>query len=126
MKCPKCNDANLMNVLGQLDFCPVCQGTWFDKGETAKYFSFEEDIPNLAIALSTAKKTSLSCPRCSGELEEIKYTENSDLLLDRCTGCNGLWFDAEEVDKLMQFANDQEDAVSRMKRLRQKLAEAGT
>ncbi len=123
MKCPKCSDATLMNVLGQLDFCPECQGTWFDKGETAKYFTFEQDIPNLAAALATAQKKSLSCPRCSSELEEIGYNGSSDLLLDRCTGCEGLWFDAEEVDKLMKLADNQESAMSRMARLRQKLNE---
>jgi Zn-finger nucleic acid-binding protein len=123
MKCPKCSDTALMNVLGQLDFCPGCQGTWFDKGETAKYFSFEQDIPNLAVALATAQKKSFICPRCSSELEEIKYDGSGDLLLDRCTNCEGLWFDAEEVDKLMKLANDQEDALSRMTRLRQKLSE---
>ncbi len=123
MKCPKCNDTNLMNVLGQLDFCPGCQGTWFDKDETAKYFSFEQDIPNLEVALATAQKKDFFCPRCNNELEEIQYDGSSDLLLDRCNGCEGLWFDSEEVDKLMKLANNQESAMSRMARLRQKLNE---
>jgi Zn-finger nucleic acid-binding protein len=123
MKCPKCDNKYLLNVLGQLDFCPECRGTWFDKGETAKYFSFEQDIPNLAWSLNTAKSNSLACPRCEDELQEIQYTEKSDLLLDRCKKCEGLWFDSLEVDKLMLFANDQESAMSRMKRLREKLTE---
>lgn len=124
MKCPKCDNIELMNVLGQLDFCPNCQGTWFDKGEAAKYFSFQEDIPNLIAVLATAKNTSLVCPRCSKELQELKYNIQSDLLLDRCVGCEGLWFDAQEVDQLMKFANNQETAISRMARLKQKLAES--
>lgn len=124
MKCPKCNDANLMNVLGQLDFCPSCQGTWFDKGEAAKYFSLQEDIPDLATALASAKKTSLACPRCSNILEELKYTEASELVLDRCVSCNGIWFDAEEVDQLMKWADSQEDSISRMAKLMKQLRES--
>lgn len=121
MNCPKCSNTALMNLLGQLDFCPSCQGTWFDKGETAKYFSLDQDIPDLAASLTTAEKKGLSCPRCSSELAELKYDVSSDLLLDRCTECEGLWFDAEEVDKLMKMENDKEDSLTRMAKIKAKL-----
>ncbi len=121
MKCPKCDNVDLMNLLGQLDFCPSCQGTWFDKGETAKYFSLEQDLPDLESSLKTAQQRGQVCPRCSAELQELKYDVNQDLLLDRCTKCEGLWFDAEEVDKLMKMENDKEDALSRIARLKEKL-----
>lgn len=39
----------------------------------------------------------ISCPKCCCEMEQIKI----DLVeLDRCPSCQGLWFDARELDML--------------------------
>jgi hypothetical protein len=39
----------------------------------------------------------LQCPKCDGTLEEVKY---EDILIDRCVKCNGVWFDAGELELL--------------------------
>src|SRR5437016_5579625 len=108
MNCPKCANAVLTTVLSDegfpLDFCPSCYGIWFDRGEAARQFTLETDIPNLEAALKTARKTGLKCPRCNGELEEMKYQEEMDLLVDRCSGCEGIWFDFQETEKVARWA----------------------
>jgi Zn-finger nucleic acid-binding protein len=127
MNCPKCVNTSLLSVLSgegfPLDFCQLCHGIWFDKGEAAKHFTIESDIPNLEAALKTARKTGLSCPRCSGELEEMKYHDQLDMLIDRCPSCSGLWFDFHETEKLARWAAEQESPRTRLARAVQNLKE---
>jgi Zn-finger nucleic acid-binding protein len=40
---------------------------------------------------------SLSCPKCSGAMEEITLGETA---VDRCTRCGGMWFDLMEQHRL--------------------------
>ena len=39
----------------------------------------------------------LQCPKCSGAMEAIVF---HDIQVDRCTACQGLWFDALEKEHL--------------------------
>lgn len=125
MKCPKCPDRELVSVLSEegfpLDYCIACFGIWFDKGEVAQHFDLEADVPNLKGALETARKTGLSCPRCSAELEEFQFDATSNLLLDRCSGCEGIWFDFHETEKLVKWATTSEDPRARLARAVQRL-----
>ena len=41
---------------------------------------------------------SVECPKCGHGMDEISY--GGDLLIDRCTNCQGLWFDHGEADLL--------------------------
>lgn len=41
----------------------------------------------------------MHCPKCGQELVEV---EHQGLLIDRCNGCNGVWFDAGEVEALVR------------------------
>lgn len=47
-------------------------------------------------ARDAAGKT-LQCPKCDGTLVEITY---EDIPVDRCEKCNGVWFDAGEIELL--------------------------
>ncbi len=47
---------------------------------------------------------SLTCPKCSGALAEVKYTE---VTVDRCDGCGGIWFDAMEMERLLETQGSQ-------------------
>ena len=129
MNCPKCNNTALTTVFSeegfQLDFCPGCRGIWFDQGEAAKHFTLDKDIPNLEAALKTARKTGLKCPRCQGDMQEIKYDEQLDLLLDRCSACAGLWFDFTETEKLERWSAGKESPRTRLARAVQRLKDAG-
>ncbi len=53
---------------------------------------------------------SLKCPKCAGELREIDSTERA--VLDFCSGCKGLFFDAGEVAYYFELAKDLPDLDS--------------
>lgn len=40
----------------------------------------------------------MQCPKCSAEFEKVVF---KDVEVDRCIGCQGLWFDALEKEDLV-------------------------
>lgn len=50
-----------------------------------------------------SNETRYPCPVCLGlPMNKIKF-DSSDLVLDACSRCGGMWFDAGEVDQLKQI-----------------------
>jgi hypothetical protein len=43
----------------------------------------------------------MRCPKCGGKLEEKKYV---DVLIDQCSGCQGIYLDAGELELLLEGA----------------------
>lgn len=43
----------------------------------------------------------MDCPKCVGKLEEIKISGEKPFVIDRCFACGGLWFDREELSKII-------------------------
>lgn len=39
----------------------------------------------------------LQCPKCGHGMDEVTY---DDVTIDRCTNCQGLWFDEDEAHQL--------------------------
>ena len=39
----------------------------------------------------------MQCPKCSGEMELVRYNQ---IEVDRCTSCGGLWFQPDELRNL--------------------------
>ncbi|HVT79266.1 MAG TPA: zf-TFIIB domain-containing protein [Phycisphaerae bacterium] len=40
---------------------------------------------------------SLKCPKCQAAMEEVTI---GTVIVDRCTACRGIWFDAKELEEL--------------------------
>lgn len=45
----------------------------------------------------------MKCPKCGSGLIEESYRGS---LIDRCPDCDGLWFDAGEIDKMSEVKED--------------------
>lgn len=116
LECPKCHgEMHEMNMEGVVfDFCDGCKGIWFDKDEMAFYVELPVDMPEIEEVKKAAKKTGLKCPRCTQELEEMKFTKASDLLIDRCGGCQGIYLDKGELRKVESLACNMMDPKSRL------------
>ncbi len=116
MNCPKCQSTtHEMTIEGVvLDFCPSCKGMWFDKDEMAFMTELPDDIPNVSEVQKEARKTDYDCPRCGNKLEEMKFVQVQDLLIDRCPQCKGIWLDDGELPKLEAIAATIGDAKSKI------------
>jgi Zn-finger nucleic acid-binding protein len=117
MTCPKCGDA-LHEVDSServvLDFCSGCKGLFFDAGEVAAYFELSRDLPDLDKA--EKHSTDLTCPKCSGQFEEMRYSALDALVIDRCVGCGGIWLDRGEVPRLEALSAKLEAPAGRVLR----------
>lgn len=57
----------------------------------------------------------MKCPKCDHPMEKAKYQQFS---IDRCTNCQGIWFEPESLDKLRslwmsEFLDSGDRAVGR-------------
>jgi hypothetical protein len=53
-----------------------------------------------AEAKEAAKKASyMKCPKCGESLKERSF---QNILIDQCTGCNGIWLDAGELEEVAE------------------------
>ncbi len=53
----------------------------------------------------------MKCPKCGMDLTEIEFR---GIQLDRCVTCNGTWFDAGEIEKLVQKESQSDGLLGRI------------
>lgn len=86
-----------------IDHCPACKGVWLDEGEI---YLFSQDPKwlhqTLATGLASPHASTAKCPRCNVPMEEGKVG-SSDLTLDLCPACKGLWFDDGELKTALEL-----------------------
>jgi Zn-finger nucleic acid-binding protein len=97
-----------------IDFCSSCKGMWFDKDEMAFMMELPEDVPDVSEVGKSARPTEYDCPRCGAKLEEMKFVQVEELLIDRCPQCQGIWLDKGEYPKVEKIAARIGDTKSRM------------
>jgi Zn-finger nucleic acid-binding protein len=111
MICPVCRKGALIveykNI--ELDYCPNCQGVWFDSGELellletagiGNHRHYLEDLIN-APEVKTSEKQR-NCPICRRKMKKAYIDDKKKVLVDVCRVGNGIWFDGGEVQGLVQ------------------------
>lgn len=109
MNCPKCEkQLKQIKINGaEVNCCDNCGGIWFDKDELKlvrderdKNLSWLDfDLWDNKNKLSVSGK-SIDCP-CDGKpLFKIKCG-NTNVLVDICLKCHGIWLDKDELDKII-------------------------
>jgi Zn-finger nucleic acid-binding protein len=130
MRCPR-DQAELTPQIYEanveVDFCPSCQGMWLDKGELETiqetiendYSDTLYDIGSAARAYEMARQKALpniTCPSCQAPLIPKQYGYCSQILIDVCPQCEGVWLDKGEIQALEQFfERERPDVVARAK-----------
>jgi Zn-finger nucleic acid-binding protein len=117
MKCPQCNsplkEGNYEADI-QIDLCASCGGMWLNKGELeAIQETVEHDysdilykIGTVARAYELARQKALAgrtCPHCHRLLASKEYGYCSQILIEMCPQCEGVWLDRGEMQALEQF-----------------------
>ena len=118
MKCPKCRkslrEVKINNV--RIDRCKNCGGLWFDRNELKivrdhrdknlswMHFDLWRDEEELAISGKSVK-----CPRDGKSLFKIKYGD-SDVVVDVCLNCRGVWLDKNELNKIVLSLREKIDS----------------
>lgn len=107
MHCPACLDQTLKQKTLKnglvVDGCTECRGVWLDRGEllrlTTRRKEAQETIDQLAW---DSVQVDRNCPRCDVSMQQGRIL-NSDVELDYCSQCEGLWFDAAELKKTVNL-----------------------
>jgi ribosomal protein L37AE/L43A len=50
-------------------------------------------------AAETKTAASMKCPKCGQPLKERSFQK---IVIDQCTGCNGIWLDAGELEQVAE------------------------
>ena len=118
MKCPD-DSTNLERTTYegdvQVDRCPDCGGIWLDHGELEAIEELQENdyraelktIPNYfeksyEMALARSEGTYM-CPQCERAMEKREYAFCSQVMIDVCPQCRGVWLHEDEIAELEIF-----------------------
>ncbi|MGD0856383.1 MAG: zf-TFIIB domain-containing protein [Dehalococcoidia bacterium] len=111
MKCPV--DKSVMMVLEhrriEFDYCMKCSGVWLDYRELELLVSV---LNSEGAHLSGAEllthdkaegiKAKRKCPICRRKMDKAWLGKGPKVLIDSCPQGDGLWFDAGELQKVLQ------------------------
>ena len=110
MICPACRSPMLVVEYDgiELDHCPACAGTWFDRDELALLL----DDPTgevgaqlratavCALPAAETREKPRRCPACRQRMRKANIGPHAGVLIDACPAGHGLWFDDGEVAAL--------------------------
>ena len=92
--CPKCQDRLREHPLKEsgirVDSCPTCHGLWFDRWELEGHLGGPDMQPSFA-----STPVNRGCPKCRMAMTSF-VAEGSDVTVDMCEDCKGIWLDSGE------------------------------
>jgi Zn-finger nucleic acid-binding protein len=120
MNCPRCHA-----VLAETEYdgvnievCSGCKGEWLFAGELQKIVDHHDEVftPEEIASLNavdqqilTAEKDDhdeLNCPACEDvQMEHFNYGDTSGIILHKCTECDGIWMDKDELKKIEELVD---------------------
>ena len=120
MKCPSCSNKlrEVKSKTALVDVCLDCKGIWFDSGEFVDFvrnLTESEKIspeevrlfePRTVHTLKTVKESLKLCPRCNLAMKRFNYSYDSNVFLDKCPNCKGIWTDGGEVQQVAGYLKD--------------------
>ena len=125
MICPQCK-ARLRAITYEgieIETCDACGGEWHDADELGKIVRLREvrfsqrecramaAVQPLRGVKIEEKDRDLACPKCGATTDAIHYGGDSGIILDRCTGCRGVWLEAGELEKVQMLVEGWDDGL---------------
>lgn len=107
-ECPRCPNAVNLVEMGygkqRVDNCPSCHGTFFDKGEledliklVKDFMAVQLDEPEITNQPLTEQNFKPTCPACCETMEALQV---SQIWINHCLNCRGIWLDQGELSSL--------------------------
>ncbi|MBW7907396.1 MAG: zf-TFIIB domain-containing protein [Kiritimatiellae bacterium] len=99
--CPHCEQPLLVLEYHhvEVDWCAACKGLWLDRGELGLILH-GDPAGDPALDLQRGQTGRRRCPRCGTRMQEARAAA-AGVTLDRCPYGHGVWFDAGEVQALV-------------------------
>ena len=130
MRCPGCHSSLRQEKYQYVafDICPACRGIWVSgdqfhklavlvasEGQVESSAKLTFQPRQVLKPLPQSETLARKCPQCYVAMKEFNYAYDSNIFLDRCEQCNGIWLDPNEIidiAKHIQY-NPDVDAVGR-------------
>ena len=118
MQCPSCNatleEYEYHHTLS-VEVCPTCRGMWLGRGKLGALIAYlgESDAVQATLMAATARhiiskremhESVKRCAHCGVPMEQFNYAYDSNIILDRCRACDGVWMDRGELYKIVLHA----------------------
>lgn len=105
LKCPKCSDQVMAidNIEGvQIHSCEKCKGIWLNKGElNTIVHPIEGDLEYCSTDhVKEGMISDYACPQCKKIMAKVNFISYSDIKLDYCRKCKGIWLEKGELDAI--------------------------
>ena len=85
--------------------CIECKGVFLSKKSINAFkYNYQSDVMNQLIAVDSVPEEQKRCPACHCQMS-IKSIENIEL--DCSNQCGGIWFDQNELDKIISNYGNQ-------------------
>jgi len=118
MRCPRDN-SELQSTIYEKDIsvetCDTCGGVWLTKEQLEiiqeiKEHDYTEELsstPDLGYGsyriVEQKTRQPILCPLCDIEMESREYARSSQIMIDVCPKCHGIWLDKMELEALELF-----------------------
>jgi Zn-finger nucleic acid-binding protein len=130
MQCPGCQSLLRREKYQYVDFdiCPDCRGIWVSgeqfhrlavlvaaEGQVESSAKLTFKPRKVLKPLPESETLARKCPQCHVAMQEFNYAYDSNVFLDRCDRCKGIWLDPNEIidiAKHIQY-NPDVDAAAR-------------
>jgi len=115
MICPICRVAMQKTSFGShaVHECPDCGGIWCDGKKLQGMIdgllpiinglSIHEALHRKVVPMDNSKQSARICPKCGGDMAVFNYAYDSNVFLDRCKSCGGIWADRSEIEEIARF-----------------------
>jgi Zn-finger nucleic acid-binding protein len=114
-KCPLCKTQLAAKYFRRIEMqhCQSCGGFWMQKnrlGEILRqYMAYIAKRHDHDCGLRERanpyeiESSLLECPGCAGAMTKLNYAYNSNVIVDMCEPCGGVWLDRGEIEKIASF-----------------------
>ena len=113
MLCPRCHTDLIVVEYHdiELDYCPACEGLWFDHGEMELVASEMGSPIDGALHRRPAdtNEEKLKCPECQKTMDKRLLGTSDPVVTDVCRLCGGLWLDHGELEQVVRQYRDTAD-----------------
>ena len=99
----------------EIERCPQCKGVWLDAGELEEILEtiendYTEELKSIPDSVGRAYEMARSkleserkCHNCGKSMEKREYGYCSQIMIDVCPSCRGIWLDNGEIQALEVF-----------------------
>jgi len=104
-KCPECDNHFRLVVVDnvEIDVCNFCMGCWFESDELKEIVETNKDVPSDNLK---SRSSRYSCPQCEVDMTEHVYKNPDNLLVDKCSNCNGVYLEKGELKRVFKTIED--------------------